>query len=177
MGVEVTPDDMLRNLEADLEWLINGPVQSVLVAELRACAMAGVRRAIAAEDEADRLRNVCHALEQENRILREDVKGIIDRECDTLLADLADACRERDGLRDQLERRAARASEVVRMCYQTAQKLGIAGTPTILTEAGSVRWILTDLESRHGECAALAQELADVRAERDRLRTLDEGKE
>ena len=127
--------------------------------------------------EADRLRNVCHALEQENRILREDVKGIIDRECDTLLADLADACRERDGLRDQLERRAARASEVVRMCYQTAQKLGIAGTPTILTEAGSVRWILTDLESRHGECAALAQELADVRAERDRLRTLDEGKE
>ena len=34
--------------------------------------------------EADRLRNECHMLRLENSILREDVKGIVDRECETL---------------------------------------------------------------------------------------------
>lgn len=104
MGVEVTPDDMLRNLEADLEWLINGPVQSVLVAELRACAMAAVRRAIAAEAEADRLRNILHAQDLENRTLREDVKGIIDRECQTLGEELVEARAEATRLRTLIER-------------------------------------------------------------------------
>lgn len=53
--------------------------------------------------EADRLRNVCHALEQENRILREDVKGIIDRECQTLAQELADVRAERDRLQAILD--------------------------------------------------------------------------
>lgn len=54
--------------------------------------------------EADRLRNVCHALEQENRILREDVKGIIDRECQTLGEELVEARAEATRLRTLIER-------------------------------------------------------------------------
>lgn len=41
----------------------------------------------ALEQHCEHMRNVCHALEHENRILREDVKGIIDRECEQYAQD------------------------------------------------------------------------------------------
>ena len=63
---------------------------------LRECGWAGAmrphvaaglcRRVIAAEDHADLMRNTCHMLVMENRDLRDDVKGVIERECESLAA-------------------------------------------------------------------------------------------
>ncbi len=56
----------------------------------------------AAEDQAESIRNECHALRLENARMREDTRGIIAEECGTLASELADACRERDELRATL---------------------------------------------------------------------------
>lgn len=66
------PDDMHRSLAADLDfaekWAVYGCAAD---SRVPAMLLAALRRALAAEDHGDNMRDVVHALEMENRHLRE----------------------------------------------------------------------------------------------------------
>lgn len=166
----MTPADMLRNLEADLADNQNSDPDGYMNSgcnEYRCgCHYAlppAARRAIAAEAEADRLRNVCHMLEQENRILREDVKGIIDRECQTLAQELADVRAERDRLQSILD-------QPVVMLFADGRE----PTRNERHLRNLLAWRMKEAEEAKVEAGIVRAELANSKAEVTRLRSIIE---
>lgn len=117
----------------------------------------------ALEQYCEEMRGLCHALEQENRIMREDVKGIIEREFETMAAELAaaraeaeNARKERDACCQPESKQPSHAARCV--CHVSdseylAYPCGVAGcsAPGHTDEAGQL-WL--QVASAEGGCPA-----------------------
>lgn len=100
--IVATEADLARDLSADLaeferlaagmpEWVGGTMRECDLASRSREVTGPALRRAMVAEYRAECLAGECHALRLENATLREDVRGVIDRECSQLAGDLAEA--------------------------------------------------------------------------------------
>jgi len=106
--------------------------------------------------EADRLGNECHMLRLENSRMREDVRGIIAEECQTLAQELAEVRAERDRLQAILD-------QPVTMLFADGRE----PTRNERHLRNLLSWRMKEAEEAKAEAASLRAELSRARDGRD----------